>query len=365
MADFVRAAEDMDVPLLTGPERVHNGALERAIDAISELMSQEAAENEPGELAPLIAAREYLLGWVRQESNEYGGGGDQPAPDYALTRATGWIPAQRRGRVRTPATIKSGMGGNLVRKSFSAETKAVDGAKGRVEALVNVGSVLDYQDDVMEPGCWADVLSQMKAGDMDWPSICWGHDWSVIVGKVLDAEEMRPGDSRLPQKILKAGGGALRITGQYNLDTQRGREAFSDVAGGFVKQWSVGFESAKGGQRYEKGIRYVSKVGRWPEVSNVLLGASPGTHTATTKSGPVVGSGLTPSTRAAMLLYIAKSPAAASAIDESGEWGCGTTHEVGTWWCGRCGGMRRPRPADIPQVSRQRPVGSRAQVRRI
>lgn len=172
----------------------------------------------------------------------------------------------------------------MIRKSFSADTKAIDEDRGIVEAIVNVGSVLDLQDDIMEPGCWNDCIKAMKAGDVSYPSVVWGHDWSIITGKVLDAEEIPPGDHRLPDKIRKAGGSVLRIVAQYNMDTQRGREAFSDVKGGYVKQWSVGFEPGADGVRFEKGVRFISKVGRWPEVSNVLIGASPGTHTVAVKA---------------------------------------------------------------------------------
>src|SRR5262245_19208347 len=171
----------------------------------------------------------------------------------------------------------------MIRKSFSADTKAIDESQGIVEAIVNVGSVLDLQDDIMEPGCWNEVIKSMRAGDVSYPSVVWGHDWNVITGKVLEAEEIPAGNSRLPAPIAKAGGTALRIVAQYNMETQRGREAFSDVKGGYVKQWSVGFEPDAKGVRFEKGIRLISKVGRWPEVSNVLIGASPGTQTVADK----------------------------------------------------------------------------------
>jgi len=179
----------------------------------------------------------------------------------------------------------------MIRKSFQAETKALDESRGIVEAIVNVGAVLDRQDDVMEPGCWGAVIKSLHAGDAPWPAICWGHKNGmgtdlVVVGKVLEAEEIPPGNSRLPQAIQQAGGSALRIVGQYNLVTEAGRDAFSNVKGGYVTQWSVGFEPDQTKLRYEKGVRFVGVDGvkTWPEVSNVLLGASPGTHTVAVKA---------------------------------------------------------------------------------
>ena len=73
-----------------------------------------------------------------------------------------------------------------------------------------------------------------------------------------------------------------------NLETQGGREAFSNIAGGFVREWSVGFNipSAdavvydRGGQ---KAIRRIMALD-WVEVSSVIRGASPATGTIAAKS---------------------------------------------------------------------------------
>lgn len=177
---------------------------------------------------------------------------------------------------------------NLIRKSFDGITKVVDEAQGLVEAIVNTTGLTDLQNDVMEPGCWDGLCKAMSAGEVDYPSVLWGHDWAIPVGRVLHAEELQPGDARL-KTANGSGVGGLRIIAQYNLDTQRGREAYSDVSKGVIKQWSVGFMPAEDGHKYDsKGIHRISKVGIWPEVSNVLVGASPGTRTTATKSAEAV-----------------------------------------------------------------------------
>lgn len=177
----------------------------------------------------------------------------------------------------------------MIRKSFPASTKAIDEDQGIVEAIVNCTAIEDFQKDYMEPGCWDAVIKSAHTGETDWPSLVWGHDWSVTTGKVLAAEELAPGDPRLKSFKSKSGAGGLRIIAAYNLETQRGREAFSDVKFGAVKQWSVGFLTAKDGEHFDnKGVRHVTKVGVWPEVSNVLVGASPGTYTAIAKSAEEV-----------------------------------------------------------------------------
>lgn len=137
----------------------------------------------------------------------------------------------------------------------------------------------------MEPGCWSEVIKAADSGTISRPSVVWGHDWSLTTGKVLSAEEFPPGHPALPDTIRKANAGALRIVAAYNLETQRGREAFSDVKNDVITQWSVGFIPARDGVKYDsKGVRHIHKVAEWPEVSNVLVGASPGTFTAAIKS---------------------------------------------------------------------------------
>ena len=73
-----------------------------------------------------------------------------------------------------------------------------------------------------------------------------------------------------------------------NLETQAGREAFSNIAGKFVNEWSVGFNipSAdavvidRSGQKAIRRIRALD----WVEVSSVIRGASPATGTIAAKS---------------------------------------------------------------------------------
>jgi HK97 family phage prohead protease len=177
----------------------------------------------------------------------------------------------------------------VIRKSFSAITKVVDEAQGLVEAIVNSTGIVDLQKDNMNPGCWDELCKSMSLGETKYPTVLWGHEWLLPVGKVLHAEELYPGDARLKAAKAKKDSGGVRIIGQYNLETQRGREAFSDVKNGLISEWSVGFMPTDDGHHYDKsGIHQITKVGIWPEVSNVLVGASPGTYTAIAKSAEEV-----------------------------------------------------------------------------
>lgn len=173
--------------------------------------------------------------------------------------------------------------------SWPGAYKVANAGQGIVEAWVNTTGLIDLSDDVMRVGCWRGVIDLMVAGQRDRPSTCWGHDHLMTTGKVLDAEEVAPGNSRLPDRILAAGGGALWIRAQYNLDTQRGREAFSDVSFGAIRQWSVGFMPDESSIDWKGGTRFVGNVLEWPEVSNVLVGSSPNTATASVKAALSAG----------------------------------------------------------------------------
>lgn len=175
----------------------------------------------------------------------------------------------------------------MIRKSFTVlpgTTKVLDAEKGIVEAWVNSTGVVDAQRDNMEPGCWGDVLKAAADGKAAHPSTVWGHDWNITTGKVLNSQEYPPGDPAIPAEIADLGAGSIKAIVQYNLETQRGREAFSDVKFGAIRQWSVGFFPDPDSIRYDaKGIRHIGRVLEWLEVSNVLMGASPGTMTASVK----------------------------------------------------------------------------------
>jgi HK97 family phage prohead protease len=160
----------------------------------------------------------------------------------------------------------------LIYKSAVFEAKELDARKGTVLARVNSLGVEDLQHDVMEPGCWTDCINSMHHGQKSWPTILWNHNWEQPVGKVAVAFETED---------------SLMIRGKFNLDTERGRSAFSDVSKGLVSQWSVGFMPAEDGHSYDRnGVHHVSRVGEWAEVSCVLLGASPHTATLETKNAP-------------------------------------------------------------------------------
>mgnify|MGYP001328740271 CR=1 FL=1 len=151
--------------------------------------------------------------------------------------------------------------------------KVVDEAAGVVEAFTNTMGRPDADGDIILPSAFDNSIADSM------PTVLLGHDPSKVVGKVLEAHSINFGDeAKLYNKI------------QFNLDTQLGRETFSNVAGGFIKEWSVGFNIPPGGVEYEEqeGNTYrVIKDLDWVEVSSVIRGASPETSTISAKAEPL------------------------------------------------------------------------------
>jgi 2'-5' RNA ligase len=168
-----------------------------------------------------------------------------------------------------------------------AESPIVDinEAEGIVTAVVSVTGTKDDVDDVIEPGAYADTLKVRN------PKICWHHSWEKPVGRTLHIEELMPGDSRLPAKQRNGQpwpkeAGALVATMQFNMKSERGREAFEAVR--FYSEsgeceWSIGYQVPKGTSRTKNGIRYLKVIDLF-ELSFVLFGAHNMTGTLALKA---------------------------------------------------------------------------------
>src|SRR6266496_2210976 len=167
---------------------------------------------------------------------------------------------------------------DIERKSFPAFDVKTDADQGLVEAIVSVFGNVDNGGEVVEPGFFKDSLAERM------PKGVWMHDWKTPVAKTLVAEELLAGDSRLPSELTSLGGAYVKA--QFNLETQRGREAFSDIKFGLVDEYSIGYkvledrwETKSGG----KAVRHLLK-GRWFEWSPVLVGMNDRTATVAVKA---------------------------------------------------------------------------------
>ncbi len=149
--------------------------------------------------------------------------------------------------------------------------KVLNQALGIVEAYVNTMGAPDLDNDLIDAAAFNDSI----AHNLPIPVLV-GHDTNQVVGKVTGARAMAwaDGTSRLYTRL------------QYNMDTEAGRDAFSNVSGGYVREWSVGFNIPSGAASVVREAgRTLRKIATldWIEVSSVLRGASPGTATIATK----------------------------------------------------------------------------------
>lgn len=165
-------------------------------------------------------------------------------------------------------------------KQIGIDPLSIDEEKGIVSAWVSVFDVKDYAGDRTIYG--KTFSSQIKDGPL--PYVVWMHQWDKPIGKTLSWEEVPPGDQRLPENIKQFGG--LLATMQFNLEKQAGKDAFSDIKGGFVKEYSYGYEVVNESKNMEKGTNDLLEV-KVMELSPVLLGCNPLTSTDSVKSAPL------------------------------------------------------------------------------
>jgi HK97 family phage prohead protease len=154
----------------------------------------------------------------------------------------------------------------------------LDEAQGIVECFVAGIGNKDSVGDVCAPGAFGKSLTRRK------PRVVWGHNWNDPIGKVIDMYEVQPNDPRLPAKMKAAGIGGLYARVQFNLMSEKGREAFANVAFfGEEQEWSIGYKTinAKFDPQMQANILYEVEL---YEVSPVLHGANQLTGTISVKS---------------------------------------------------------------------------------
>lgn len=154
----------------------------------------------------------------------------------------------------------------------------IDEAQGMVECFVAGIGNKDSVGDVLVSGAFSKSLQRRK------PRVVWGHNWNDPIGKVLEIYEVPPGDRRLPSKMLNAGIGGLYARVQFNLNSEKGREAFANVAFfGHEQEWSIGYKTLDAIFDPNMQANVLKEVELY-EVSPVLHGANQLTGTISVKS---------------------------------------------------------------------------------
>jgi len=163
---------------------------------------------------------------------------------------------------------------------ISAKAGAInlDEAQGIVECFVAGIGNRDSVGDIVSSGAFTKSLQRRK------PRVVWGHNWNDPIGKVLEIYEVPNTDPRLPMKMKMAGIGGLFARVQFNLNSEKGREAFAMVAFfGEEQEWSIGYKTlrAQYDQKSQANVIYELEL---YEVSPVLHGANQLTGTISVKS---------------------------------------------------------------------------------
>ena len=167
--------------------------------------------------------------------------------------------------------------GNIQYKASNGQIN-LDEAQGIVECFVAGIGNKDSVGDICATGAFAKSLQRRK------PRVVWGHNWNDPIGKVLEIYEVPVNDPRLPMKMKMAGIGGLYAKVQFNLQSEKGREAFANVAFfGEEQEWSIGYKTlrAQFDQNLQANVLYEVEL---YEVSPVLHGANQLTGTISVKS---------------------------------------------------------------------------------
>jgi len=162
----------------------------------------------------------------------------------------------------------------MINKFYVSDAKVVDDRQGIVEAYVNTMGIRDADGDIIDPGAFDNSIR----ANLPIPVLA-GHDQSKLVGKVVFAQSEKTGmgdEHRLYTRM------------QMNLDTQVGQEAYSNIAGEYIREWSVGFNLPDGDavvydRAGKETVRRILNLD-WVEVSAVIRGASPSTSTIAAKT---------------------------------------------------------------------------------
>lgn len=150
-------------------------------------------------------------------------------------------------------------------REAAGEIRAVSEADRTFELRVVSYGTVDTYGSVWEPGVFADSLRTKL------PPACWGHDWSRVIGSVVEHDD--------------------RADGQYGLvkmadtdDVPDARMAYSLIKDEHIKETSFGFKreewrDAKRSEDYAPelaGEKERMSRARLDEVSPVLVGSVPG-----------------------------------------------------------------------------------------
>lgn len=129
-------------------------------------------------------------------------------------------------------------------------------AQGLIEGYASVFAGVDSYGDTIQPGAFARSITSHKAAGTA-PVMLWAHRSESLIGRWVDLTEDRRG---------------LKVTGQLNLNTAAGRDAFEHLRAGDVNGLSIGYTVMPGGSEFIGGVNVLKHVDL-AEISVVALPA--------------------------------------------------------------------------------------------
>lgn len=147
----------------------------------------------------------------------------------------------------------------MIRVKVKADIKLLEKKdqkqKGIIEAYVSIFNNIDLVGDIIKQSAFAESIKKKL------PKGVWMHNWDIPIAKTLQAREDTKG---------------LFIKAEFNLETQRGKEAYSDVKFGIIDEFSIGFRVLD--YEWDENDNRIIKKVRLYEWSPVLAGANPDTE---------------------------------------------------------------------------------------
>src|SRR5574343_328580 len=119
-------------------------------------------------------------------------------------------------------------------------------SSGLIKGLASAFSMTpDRQGDRVAPGAFTKTIkAHADLGLM--PSMLWQHTPEKVIGRWTDMRETAKG---------------LEVTGQLNLKTTAGRDAFEHVSAGDARCLSIGYATTAGGRTYEgNGVYTLTEI---------------------------------------------------------------------------------------------------------
>lgn len=140
-------------------------------------------------------------------------------------------------------------------------------AQGIVTGYASVFNGIDSYGDSIQKGAFRASLAQHKASGTA-PVMLWAHQADSPVGRWTDMAE----DAR-----------GLQVSGQINLKTAAGRDAFEHLRAGDISGLSIGYRVPKGGSEYREGVNVLKQIDL-AEVSLVAVPADSAARISAVKS---------------------------------------------------------------------------------